>query len=664
MNIEQFRQLFPLPDNWTYSAILLIFFGIAPFFVRSISPLTRLCSALSEARNRKVLMERLSRGSYDKETIHQSTKHYIRPKCSNIDPAQEEEPRQALMATRESLFDKIDYFIDHGSSKRHLLILADSGTGKTSLVLNYYAYNYRQRASRCHNLLLVYLGFTDADNQIREHENKKETIIFLDALDEDTKAIDNHRTRIRELMEMCRDYRRVIITCRTQFFPNDEEVPVETGIARLGPRKAGEKGEYEFWKLYISPFDDNDINLYLQKRFPVWRLGDRNKAQELAFQVKSLSARPMLLAHIPDVVKSDTSITQSYQLYQLMVDAWLERESSWVKKSYLREYSERLSVNLYVCREKRGMERIPYNELVQLARDWNIDLPQWQLSGRSLLNRDAQGNYKFAHRSIMEFLFVNRLLKRDINCNGIILTDQMKDFLIERILPEGNNQSINAALRDMLKNEVFVSHGEGSSHVSVRSSNIDQVILNNESVDCSSEQDAFINNLDYASICVCFYVARLQKRMPLPAVIDDQISGLRDIIDSALMDENDTIPNISNPYLVEILKLAFPILALTPDKLARKFSDATKRQPYMLYRMIIDEMSVSATAFTHYFNSTAVVLENVRPPKEIHQGVKRFINLYRAAGLLIYYIVNNSGLCTLKPRLSSLHRFELIIKSE
>jgi predicted NACHT family NTPase len=155
MNIEQLSQLFPHHESWIYYLLLFIGGSLIPFTIRSITPFTRLLSFISEARNRQILMARISQGSYDKETILQSTQFYISPKCSNIDPAQEEEVRQALMATRESLFEKIDYFIDHGSSKRHLLILADSGTGKTSFVLNYYAYSLRRRKRKAANLFLV-----------------------------------------------------------------------------------------------------------------------------------------------------------------------------------------------------------------------------------------------------------------------------------------------------------------------------------------------------------------------------------------------------------------------------------------------------------------------------------------------------------------------------
>src|SRR5215467_6058883 len=77
----------------------------------------------SEHKRRRLLIDKFSRGPYDKLTIEHSTQHYIRPKCSNIDPGQEKEIRHALAATREDLFDKIDYFLDHDDSHRHVLIL-------------------------------------------------------------------------------------------------------------------------------------------------------------------------------------------------------------------------------------------------------------------------------------------------------------------------------------------------------------------------------------------------------------------------------------------------------------------------------------------------------------------------------------------------------------
>jgi hypothetical protein len=142
----------------------------------------------------------------------------------------------------------------------------------------------------------------------------------------------------------------------------------------------------------------------------------------------------MLLALIPNLVQSGKSVQYAFQLYEEMVEGWLERERPFVKdKGALRLFSERLAVNLYVNRQRRRAERIPRAELADLAKEWNIPLDEWQLSSRALLNRDALGNYKFAHSSIMEYLFVKRFANGDEACRGLEWTDTMKVFLLEII---------------------------------------------------------------------------------------------------------------------------------------------------------------------------------------------------------------------------------------
>lgn len=405
-------------------SLIGLFITISKFWLSTIQPL------IIQKRDRELLNKEFSQGPFDEATIEQSTRYFIRPKCSNVDPSYEREIRKALVATREDLFEKVDYFLENTEDKRHLLILADSGMGKTTFMLNYYAYISKKIRSS-HKLSLIPLGIDYADDLIKKIPDKKSTVVLLDALDEDTKAIDDHHGRIVELMSLCSKYKRVIITCRTQFFPTDEEIPVDTGIARIRPRKASEKRTYEFWKLYLTPFDDDDVDRYLKKRFSVFNVKSRKMAKKAVSQIPLLSVRPMLLAYIPDVIQSEIDVKYSFQLYEIMVDAWIERETDWVNKDALRVFSELLAVNLFANREIRGMERITTDELEQIAKEWEIDIPSWKIRGRSLLNRNASGQYKFAHRSIMEYLFVKCLLSGDKNCLDIYITDQMRQFLME-----------------------------------------------------------------------------------------------------------------------------------------------------------------------------------------------------------------------------------------
>ncbi|MDZ7363377.1 MAG: DUF1566 domain-containing protein [candidate division KSB1 bacterium] len=158
----------------------------------------------------------------------------------------------------------------------------------------------------------------------------------------------------------------------------------------------------------------------------------------------------MLLAHIEALLQSgkDEPIQYPFQLYEKLVEAWLEREKPFVKnKEDLRRFSENLAIDLYLKRESRQAERVAHTELVPLARSFGIALKDWQLRGRSLLNRDAGGNYKFAHRSIMEYLFVKRFVEDSKAILKTTWTDQVKRFLLEMIRHNWEtNQSVSIDL--------------------------------------------------------------------------------------------------------------------------------------------------------------------------------------------------------------------------
>ena len=421
----------PGAEVWSLPNIL----AFVSIVVALISALLAYWPIYQQSRTQRLLEKNFGADYYDVSTIERATHYYVRPYCSSVDPAQEAEIRNVI-ATQEDLFVVVDKYLSADLAYRHILLLADSGMGKSSFVLNYYVYNQRKPKGKRHRLALVPLGIPNALEEIMKIDNKKQTIIFLDAFDEDTKAIQDHRSRLMELMHACHQFKRVLITCRTQFFPKDEEIPRETGIVRVGPRKPGEPGFYEFWKLYLSPLDDRQVKEFLHRRYPFRHYffkasAKRNAAQKLVNKIPLLSARPMLLSYIPDVIESDTEIEKAYQLYEVMVERWLERERHWVDKEDLRAFSERLAVDLYKNREERLMERIDRKDLLNMIKSYNISIDEWKITGRSLLNRDAQGNYKFAHRSIMEYFFVVQLLKGDGDCYGVTLTDQMKLFLFE-----------------------------------------------------------------------------------------------------------------------------------------------------------------------------------------------------------------------------------------
>jgi uncharacterized protein YjbI with pentapeptide repeats len=427
------------PKEWTPEFMLALTVAISTCAYK-------LWNTWKKNQTRRVIQKSLKAQLFDDKTVKNFAICYVNPDCCSVDPCTEAEQRNTV-AAREPLFGYIDRYLREDSSERHLLLLADSGMGKTSAVLNYYARNQRRPHNKQHNIFVIPLSKEGADRIIQGIGNQAETVVFLDAFDEDIKAIQNHRERLRELMEMCSSFKRVLITCRTQFFYKDDEIPIETGIVKFVPRKLGEEGVFKFWKIYLAPFTDAQVDKFLEKKYPSWKLRvpwnlmafwnltQRRKASAIIKSIPLLSIRPMILSYMPDFLKDERKdVKYTFELYEIIVEQWVKRESRWVNEELMRAFSYQLAVNLVYNRERRKGEWISHTELESLSKRWKIPLEKWQISGRSLLNRDAAGNYKFAHRSILEYLFVRAFIfLSKKQRKAIEFTDQMKLFLVELI---------------------------------------------------------------------------------------------------------------------------------------------------------------------------------------------------------------------------------------
>ena len=373
---------------------------------------------------RKQISATFGADAYTEEEIKNAVRLYVEPDCSQMDPAGESDIRHAVLI-RDKLFKNVNKFIDSGGSGKHLLVLADSGMGKTTFTLQYYWQNHKAGWAKKKRVAIVPLGRKNAVEAIKKIERQNETILILDAFDEDTEAILDHKRRIEELMEVGQNFKRIIITSRTQFFSSDEEIPMETGIAIVSPRNNLGR-TYKFYKLYLAPFNDSQVKEYINKRFRFWQFSKRSRAYELVKRVPELIVRPMLLAHIPDLATdSNVSISSLAEFYSYMVEKWLKREEGWVPPDLLHNFSEKLAVDIFINRDTRSMERISAYELSKLLDKNMPDSVHWKLRTRSFINRDAEGNYKFSHRSFMEYFFIIAYLNGDKSCLTVKWTDMM-----------------------------------------------------------------------------------------------------------------------------------------------------------------------------------------------------------------------------------------------
>ena len=175
-------------------------FSALATFISSLSPIQRVTIAIGilgalaavvaailawiplwqQRRKQRLLQRRFGAEFFDAGAIARSTRYYIPPFCVNVDPTEEAEIR-LVFPVKEPLFEAIDRFLTEEPSYRHCLLLADSGMGKSSFVLNYYARNQRRPQRRRHRLVVVPLEIPKDLEHINAIENPQDTALIHDA---------------------------------------------------------------------------------------------------------------------------------------------------------------------------------------------------------------------------------------------------------------------------------------------------------------------------------------------------------------------------------------------------------------------------------------------------------------------------------------------------
>jgi len=361
---------------------------------------------------------------------------YIRPDCQDSNPAN---PESAV--NRRPIFQEIDRLLGPPLIGRFVLLLADSGMGKSTFLERYYAYHWRSpKRSQRFKPIVIPLNGLDADDLVKaiSVQARGETVLLLDALDEDNAAIKDFADRFSKIVEFAGKFRAVVVTCRTQFLADVACVPDEIDLpAPSGPMALSGSADQKVRRLFLAPFSDLQIEKYLAARFPYWHHPIlRVRGGRAARRFKDLMSRPLLLTHIEDLAAKSEEPKYSFQVYRAIVDSWLNRE---VRKKQLTSHpadllalSEKLASELFMA----GRDRIPNTELQSMAVHFHIKLEPRDVRQRSLLHNDAEGNWKFAHRSIMEYLLVNALCTTKDRPRWVDQpwSDQMRAFAREMLL--------------------------------------------------------------------------------------------------------------------------------------------------------------------------------------------------------------------------------------
>ena len=381
--------------SWDLSSII----SIIADFVAALSVVVPLYLKFKRDNNiNRDLKKWLSR-----DTI-KSLNYYVNTRGQQVDPCENDEIKknQEFSITIKLISFFIKDVFKNNIPNQYFIILADSGMGKTTFMIKLYK-KYRKKWFKGFNINLIPLSYANALSNIDEIEDQRNTILLLDGLDENPSAMENYEEFMHELLDKTEMFYKVIITCRTQFFPNEKAEPYETGKIMF----ATNNKKNIFYKIYISPFNNEDITYYLRKKFKFFENKKREKAKKIVEKCPYLMVRPMLLSYIEDFIISEREYSYLFQIYEQLVENWVEREavSSEVLYGFTKQTAIEMFCNNSIYITSEGMST--------LCQNYNINLKNIEARSKSLLNRNGLGQYKFAHKSIYEYVLAKEAIQND-----------------------------------------------------------------------------------------------------------------------------------------------------------------------------------------------------------------------------------------------------------
>ena len=358
---------------------------------------------------------------------------FVEPDVTNGNPMNyaETASEMALMDRSAGLSFFANFFDGSGAPSprqgaNQLFLLAGAGMGKTSLLgmlkLTHLVRFWQWGTVGELQCTLEKIGPKTLDN-VRAHKAKQRTILLLDSLDEHSAAVgEGFHDYLKSLLHESREFHRVLITCRSQFF--DQEVNPGDGLIQFG--------SFRCHRRYIAPFNEHQIEQYLDKVYPKrWRsfLGfdrDRREQRERAHNIVEfaghLSSRPLVLSYLPDLLDLSTRDNfledhhegAPFILIERIVERWLEREvikleeqhvKSGMTTDTLRQAAMLASIVMEMGPERRTLPPTQLEILKEVYPElFSYWIEDWRLEGRCLLNRNSSGEYRFEHYIIQECL--------------------------------------------------------------------------------------------------------------------------------------------------------------------------------------------------------------------------------------------------------------------
>ena len=417
------------------------------------------------SRTRKWRKEYIKNGlehSYGDYLAPERQHCYVPTQCQGTPPHNFDEPDEAVASAPKQ--ELVKFFIDEvftkdNTNRRLYCIFAGSGMGKTTFSVQLFVeYIHRYKESTLpYDIYLRDLGDAKVIEQIKSLSDEigdkaHRSILILDALDENLQASEDFEAFRTKLEEVIAPFKFVVITCRSQFFPNEDEMPEYSNI-RINTT---DKNLLSYNKIYICPFSPSDITLYISKKYKGWGSKNRQlRKQAIAIieKCKHLMARPVLLSYIDDLIDENRNYTTESDIYETLIKRWLKREVGNIPDTAVRmdryneliAFSQKLAERMYQNWRETGDFRLDGQTMNDFCQKNHFDKIHYQFRRRSLINHDAAGAFKFSHKSFLEYFLAQHYFENpdfDFSFEGMDMAELFYKGFCKREYREKMNENI------------------------------------------------------------------------------------------------------------------------------------------------------------------------------------------------------------------------------
>jgi formylglycine-generating enzyme required for sulfatase activity len=334
------------------------------------------------------------------------------PKLPESDELAKELQSKPFQAFKKLLaHDVLSYFLKGilvAEKPYFVMVLADSGIGKTTFLQKIFFEHARRYPAE--SLAFVYAG-THTLADLRSIADPGNTVLFLDALDEDDGARQNLELQMDTLSKWLLEFKKVIITCRTQLFLDNKGV-------RLS-------GKLHFLTLRLqTPYDTSPkAEAYLRKYLAPERYAI---AVQLYRSNRGFFENPLLLSWFDVLTEGIDASTKRFEglfeVYERIVEDTARREADVAEGGQhivgnyperLRHFSKGIALELYNL-ARRGIEEADVTPFIAARADVAL-LKRIDAQSRSFLTRDGDSDqFRFRHAAFKDYFLALALWEQDL----------------------------------------------------------------------------------------------------------------------------------------------------------------------------------------------------------------------------------------------------------